>query len=180
MDKYTCYSGGANGSDTIFEIESIKRGFNVVAYSFDNHNTKSNNVFILNPRQLRDGFKHIKQANKRLGRNIKNLPSYIKNLISRDWFQVKSSDAIFAIGNLEHEDSVQGGTGYAIACAINVKKTIYFFEQNDNQWYYFDYESDRFEIYEEIPKLTKKFAGIGTRDINDNGIKAILYLFNNL
>lgn len=180
MNNYTCYSGGANGSDTIFEIESIKRGFNVVAYSFDNHNTKSNNVFILSVRQLKEGFGHVKQANKRLDRNINNVSSYVKNLISRDWFQVKNSDTIFAIGNLEHEDSVRGGTGYAVACAIDVKKSIYFFEQNDNQWYYFDYETDRFEIYEEIPKLTNKFAGIGTRNINNNGIKAILYLFKNL
>jgi len=28
--------------------------------------------------------------------------------------------------------------------------------------------------------LTEKFAGIGTRDINNNGIKAIIDLFKNL
>ena len=61
-----------------------------------------------------------------------------------------------------------GGTGWAVQVAVDHKKPIYFFEQNDNQWYYYDYESDRFEIYEEIPKLTEKFAGIGTREINDN------------
>ena len=49
-----------------------------------------------------------------------------------------------------------------------------------NQWYYFDYESNRFEIYEKIPTLTKNFAGIGTRDINDNGVKAIVSLFKNI
>jgi len=37
-----------------------------------------------------------------------------------------------------------------------------------------------FEIYENIPKLTNKFAGIGTRDINDNGINAIVDLFDNI
>lgn len=176
----TCYSGGASGSDTIFELEAIKRGFKVVAFSFDGHNTKSKNTFILSPNQLREGFEHIKIANKRLHRNINNISSYVRNLISRDWFQVKNSDTIFAIGNMQNEDSVRGGTGYAVACAIDEKKPIYFFEQNDNQWYYYDYESERFEIYESIPKLTENFAGIGTRNINDNGIKAILYLFKNL
>ena len=51
--KNTCFSGGAQGSDTIFELEAIKKGFNVVAYSFDGHNTKSQNTQILTSNQLK-------------------------------------------------------------------------------------------------------------------------------
>ena len=178
--KYTCYSGGAVGADFFWESESIKREMFVVAYSFDGHNTKSQNCIVLNPKQLKEGFEHIKIANKRLNRNINNLPLYVKNLISRDWFQVKSSNTIFAVGRLQSENTVWGGTGWAIQLSIDNNKSIYFFEQNDNQWYYFDYDSDRFEIYENVPKLTKKFAGIGTREINENGIKAIINLFKNI
>lgn len=175
--KYTCYSGGANGSDTIFENEAIKKGFDVVAFSFDGHDTDSKNRLILSPKQLKDGYEHIKIANIRLNRNISNLSSYVKNLISRDWFQVKFSDTIFAIGMLDDINNVCGGTGYAISCAIDNKKPIFLFEQTANQWYYYDYDSESFEIYEDIPKLTEKFAGIGTRDINTNGINAIKKLF---
>jgi len=177
--NYTCFSGGAQGADSIFEIESIKRNIKVIAYSFKDHNTKSSNTLILSPNQLKDGFKHIEIANKILNRNIYNITSYVKNLISRDWFQVKSSETIFAIGNLQTENTVRGGTGYAVQLAIDNKKPIFLFEQNDNQWYYYDYESNKFEIYEEIPKLTENFAGIGTREINDNGINAIINLFKN-
>ena len=178
--NYTCYSGGAQGADAVWELESIKHGFKVVAYSFDGHNTKSSNALILTPNQLKEGFKHIEAANKRLNRNIYNISSYVKNLISRDYYQVKSSDSIFAIGRLQTENIVLGGTGWAVQIAIDLKKPIFLFEQNDNQWYYYDYESDKFEIYEETPKLTQNFAGIGTREINDNGIKAIISLFKNL
>jgi len=174
---YTCYSGGASGSDSIFALESLKHNFKVVDYSFDGHNTKSSNRFILSSNQLKDGLEQIKIANKILNRNITNISLYVKNLISRDWYQVKNSDAIFAIGRLQTEKIVLGGTGWAIQLAVDNKKPIYLFEQNDNQWYYYDYESDRFEIYEEIPKLTEKFAGIGTREINNNGIQAIKNLF---
>lgn len=172
-----CYSGGAIGSDTIFESEAIIKGYDVVAYSFDGHTSESKNRIILSPKQLKEGYEHIKIANLRLNRNISNLSLYVRNLISRDWFQVKNSDTIFAIGMLDDEDNVKGGTGYAISCAIDNKKPIFFFEQTANQWYYYGYDSDSFEIYEDVPKLTNRFAGIGTRDINLNGINAIKSLF---
>jgi hypothetical protein len=175
--NYTCFSGGAQGADLVWEIESIKHNIKVIAYSFDGHNTKSSNTYILSANQLKEGFKHIEIANKRLNRNIYNISQYVKNLISRDYYQVKNSDTIFAIGRLQTENTVMGGTGYACSVAIDLKKQIYLFEQNDNQWYYYDYETDRFEIFEEIPKLTEKFAGIGTREINNNGINAIIKLF---
>jgi hypothetical protein len=175
--KYTCHSGGAAGADFIWENESIKKGFNVKSYSFKSHNTKSNNKVILSDKELNEGFDHIKKTNKRLNRNILNAAPYTKNLLSRDWYQVKNSDAIFAIGTRDTEKTVKGGTGYAVSCAVDTKKPIYFFEQNDNQWYYFDYEDDMFQIYEGEPKLTEKFAGIGTREINQNGVNAIISLF---
>ncbi len=178
--NYICFSGGAIGADSIFSQESIKKGFNVIDYSFDGHNTNSKNRVILNNKQLKDGFEKIKITNKRLNRNINNLSSYVKNLLARDWYQVKNSDTIFAIGLMNSENTVAGGTGYAVSMAVDEKKPIFLFEQNHNQWYYYDYQSNRFEIYEEIPKLTKKFTGIGTRKINNNGICAIITLFKNI
>jgi hypothetical protein len=175
----TCHSGGATGSDYIFSTESLKHNFKVVDYSFEEHNTKSSNRVILTSNQLKEGFEHIKITNKRLNRNVTNITSYVKNLISRDWFQVKNSDTIFAIGILQTENTVRGGTGYAISLAVDNEKPIYLFEQNDNQWYYFDYDDDMFQIFEGTPVLTENFAGIGTRDINNNGINAIINLFKN-
>lgn len=179
MSNYTCHTGGAHGADYIFENESIKNGFDVLAYSFDGHNTKSKNRTILIQKQLDEGFEHIKIANKRLNRNLNNLPLYIKNLISRDWYQVKMSDAIFAVGVIV-DNNVGGGTGYAVACGIDEKKPIYVFDQMFKSWFYYDYDDEQFQIYEDIPTLTKNFAGIGTRNINDAGISSIVALFEKI
>ena len=176
--NYTCFSGGAPGSDYIFENESIKRKFKVIAYSFEGHNTKSKNRLILTPEELEEGFKHIEIANKQLKRNLSNLQPYIKNLIARDWFQVKNSDAIFAVGMVSM-NNVLGGTGYAVACAIDNKKPVYVFDQNDCYWNTFDYDDKQFRICE-APILTEKFAGIGTRNINNDGINAIVNLFKKI
>jgi len=79
------------------------------------------------------------------------------------------------VGNI-----VSGGTGYAVACAIDNKKPVYIYDQLYKYWFYYDYEDEQFQIYEGIPKLTKNFAGIGTRNINNDGVRAIQSLFKNI
>lgn len=179
----TCHSGGATGSDYIFESESVKKGFNVKSYSFEGHNTKSPNRVILSQDELDECFEHVKIANETLKRNVYNLPTYTKNLIARDWFQVKNSTAVFAVGKIKNEmgikRQVEGGTGWACQMAIDNDKPLYVFEQNLNKWYMWTKNAepcDRFILMNYVPELTDNFAGIGTRDINMNGIDAIINL----
>jgi hypothetical protein len=58
--------------------------------------------------------------------------------------------------------------------AIDMNKELYVFDQNKNQWYYWN---QKFEVCV-TPKLTKNYAGIGTRKINNNGIQAIRNVYN--
>jgi len=192
-NQYTCHTGGADGSDQIFADESLKYNFKVIAYSFDGHNTDSRNRKILSQEELDEGFEHIKIANKTLKRNTYNLSKYVKNLLSRNWYQVKNSDAIFAIGTLESRMGIKltaiGGTGWATQSGIDNNKPVFFFDQDDNKWYEFVYEEElkkigidgpgRFIPITFTPTLTENFAGIGTRKINENGVKAIKELLKN-
>lgn len=174
-----CNSGGAVGADTVFEKECISHGIPVIAWSFDGHNTKSPNSKILTEEELDEGFEHIKIANKTLNRNLYNLKPFVKNLLSRNWFQVKDSEAIFAIGRVESDRlSVCGGTGWACAMGIDNYKPVYVFDQYECQWFKFSYVFYEFKRITYRPILTEIFAGIGTRDINENGIKAIKSLFS--
>ena len=62
--------------------------------------------------------------------------------------------------------------------AVDINKPIYLFDQLCNMWNEYDYSTIRFEIMGDIiPTLTNNFAGIGTRDINDNGIIAIQKIY---
>lgn len=173
-----CYSGGAIGSDSIFESVCLENEISIIAFSFSDHNTKSLNCVMLKKHNLLDGFEHVKKANIKLNRNLSKISCYVKNLLSRDWFQVKFSESIYAIGILDTESTVKGGTGYACQMAIDENKNVYLFDQTVNSWHYFDYITEKFEIYNGIPKLTEKFAGIGTRSINNNGINAIQQLLH--
>jgi len=54
--------------------------------------------------------------------------------------------------------------------AINLGKPVYVFDQLKNKW--FKWENTKF-VEVETPILTSKFAGIGTREINEKGKQAI-------
>lgn len=60
--------------------------------------------------------------------------------------------------------------------AIDVNKPVYVFDQDRNKWYT-NVDKDWIEIG--TPTLTPNFAGIGTRNINQNGIEAIRDVYEN-
>jgi hypothetical protein len=174
-----CNSGGARGADSVFELQCAKNGIEVIAWSFDGHNTKSPVRRILTKDELDEGFEHVKIANKTLKRIIYGLKPYIKKLLSRNWFQVKNSEAVFAIAHLEGKNKVSGGTGWCCMMAIDCKKPVYVYDSNYQSWFEFDYEINEFKKYEKIPKLTNRFAGVGSREIDTNSVEAIESLLKN-
>ena len=182
--NYICHSGGAEGADTVFELTCEEYEIKTITYSFPTHKSTSKNLKILTRQELVEGFQHIQIAAKSLNRNTLSSSPYVCALLARNWFQVKNSEAVFAIGEFEPKkmgifSRVKGGTGWAVQMAIDNNKEVYIFEQNENKWFYFYKALDglnKFIPCTNIPKLTLNFAGIGTRKINDNGIQAIIDL----
>ena len=68
------------------------------------------------------------------------------------------------------KDAVSGGTGYAVEMAIQAGKPVYLFDQRTNKWYA---NTDGTWVESNTPVLTKNFAGIGSRNISQEGINAI-------
>lgn len=67
-----------------------------------------------------------------------------------------------------------GGTGYAVSMGIQLGIPVYVFDMNTNDWYrWWDSRNCFLPEYSKIPELTKRFAGIGSRQITDEGIQAI-------
>ncbi len=187
--QYTNHSGGAAGADTEWENQGIPYGVKTIAYSFSGHSQYSKNQCKLSQEQLNEGYEKCKVAAESLKRPWKYIEEkpYVKNLLGRNWYQVKNSDAIFAIGEFVKNSTtlVDGGTGWAVQMAIDHNMPVYFFEQNLNSWFSFDYCDDAEGATRERqfipclypPTLTTDFAGIGTREINQNGIRAISQVY---
>jgi energy-coupling factor transporter ATP-binding protein EcfA2 len=174
---FTNHSGGAYGADTMWD--TVGREFNV-----NNHNhyrdEKNSNL----SKKLKDaGVKAVTltaaalnkardNVNKLLGTNHKD--DIAGNLQARNYFQVANSDGVFAIGSLTaNKKGVTGGTNTAIQLAIKLTdkvRPVYVWDTNTQRWYEFNRTKGVFQATT-TPTLTKEFAGIGTRDIENYNTK---------
>ena len=178
--EYICHSGGCPGADMAWETEGEKYGVKTISYSFHNHQQEGKNQKILSPKELQEGYDAAKIADKTLKRNFDAIQyPYVKNLLARNWFQVKNAEAVYAISKkFLSNNIVDGGTGWAVQMAIDSNKPIYVFDQVTNRWYKYNTNNNIFDpISSTAPILTKNFAGIGTRDLTDSGLQAIIYTY---
>jgi hypothetical protein len=175
---YVNHSGGCPGADMMWENEGYRYGVETIAYSFQGHHHDSKNPKVLSYEELKEGFEHVLIANKAVKRHPQGQAPYIKNLLARNWYQVKNADMVFAVGMFD-KNGVSGGTGWAVQMAIDNNIPIYFFDQGDNQWYYFKWGMDAgFHLCNYIPTLTQNFAGIGTRKLSIEGQRAIIQVYD--
>jgi hypothetical protein len=185
LNKVTCHSGGAVGSDTVWEEVGEEFGVKTKAYSYRTKSHVSPNKVEISDQDYEQGVVEITKANKTLGRF--GIHKYM-SLLARNWAQVKYSKQVFAIGSIikageksakgyknnSKSDVVDGGTGYAVMMAINQENDVYVFDQTKDKWFRWSYNALRFMETKEVPSITEQnFAGIGTREIQPNGIKAI-------
>jgi len=188
LTKITCHSGGAQGADTYFENIGESFGVKTKAYSYKTKYHTSENKVEISQEDFIEGMDEVNKANKVLGRF--GIHKYI-NLLARNWAQVKYSKEVFAIGSIVEPGAkgnkgyynkskyqvVDGGTGYACQMAINNDRDVYVFDQNKDKWFRWSYTSLRFVQIVEPSISYNDFAGIGTREIKPNGIKAIEELY---
>jgi len=178
ITNITCHSGGAEGSDTYWETIGEEFGVSTKAWSYKTKYHKSKNKVEMSIEDNLEGIDEIKKANKFLKRT--GINKYM-NILSRNWAQVKYSNEIFAIGYLDIKNNiVNGGTGYAVQMGINNHRIVYVYDQNCNHWFRWSYPSLSFIKLRESPKIScQNFAGIGTRQITDDGIRSIREVYEN-
>lgn len=167
---YTMNSGGAYGGDTYWDV--IGRSFGLTKINHfrpaDNQRLsktlKDRNVkpFSITHEQSNYAREQIKQLTGR------DLPYDIGGeLLARDFYQVDKSDGVFAIANItSSQKSVQGGTNMAVQVGIKQGKPVHVYDLNTESWYQYNQSTGRFEV-EDTPVLTKSFAGVGTRNIQN-------------
>lgn len=168
--NYTMNSGGAYGGDTYWDVIGRQFGLTNINHfrPADNQRLsktlRDRNVkpFSITHEQSNYAREQIKQLTGR------DLPYNIGGeLLARDFYQVDKSDGVFAIANItSSQKAVQGGTNMAVQVGIKQGKPVHVYDLNTESWYQYNQSTGRFEV-EDTPVLTKSFAGVGTRNIQN-------------
>lgn len=168
MDEVVMNSGGAYGADTAWDYYARKAGVKQINHYRDQGNQtlssslnrKGIKAAVLSKEEMDSARDKIFEL---LGKRYDN--TIQGNLQVRNFYQVSSSDGVFAIATINSaKNGVSGGTNTAVQLGISLNKPTHVFDLNSEKWYKYNPESKMFEE-ESTPVLTKKFAGVGTRDI---------------
>lgn len=167
---YTMNSGGAYGGDTYWDVIGRQFGLTNINHfrPADNQGLsktlRDRNVkpFSITHEQSNYAREQIKQLTGR------ELPYDVGGeLLARNFYQVDKSDGVFAIANItSSQRAVEGGTNMAVQVGIKQGKPVHVYDLNTESWYQYNQSTGRFEV-EDTPVLTKSFAGVGTRNIQN-------------
>ncbi len=171
----TMFSGGAMGAESYFGEVAERWGINEVNFTFDGHNQKrTRGKTILKDRELAAGAVSLVYVSRRLHRHWDRTP-LLRKVLQVLWHVVSHSDQVFVVGVIQEDNTVHGGTGWSVELARRWHKSVWVFDQEKKEWFYWD--GDDWKVGTPVIS-SPNFAGSGTRFLSDDGRKAIEDLFS--
>lgn len=172
--EVTLYSGGHRGTETEFGQQAEKFGLNEINYSFEGHQpVREKGLTILTPEELKKGDISMEIVSLRMNRKYSR-SNKIRKVFQSIFHMVNSGLQIFAVGWIQPDDTVKGGTGWAVELGKLFNRPLCVFDQERNQW--FSWQNNKW--VEDLPKVTHPtFVGTGTRNLTAAGEQAIKDLF---
>ena len=182
FDDFVNYSSNEVGADETWRNIGKRYG---LKYNAD---INFSSITIHNQQEVENAYNQVSNIMKREAINI----NAINGLRARDaglarasYLQAKNADTIFVVGefvkpkekgreyiNESNIPLVDGYSGYIVEFAKLMNKPLYVFDQKVGKWVTYNYEAKKYVLCN-TPILTKNFAGVGTRYINEQGKKAI-------
>lgn len=180
MMEHICLSGGAEGADLQWGMCAGQAGHTVVHWSFAGHRSRapSVEVAVLSPEQLEAADEPCKAASKGIKRWFPPKSLFVRNLLRRNWYQVRDAERVYAVATLE-DGIVSGGTAWATQMFIDrfggAKCECYVFDQGTDAWYQWaGGERVKWEHLPNGPPAPQGiWAGVGSRELSATGKAAI-------
>ncbi len=173
--EYSLYSGGLKGSEAAFGECAEKFGINEINFSFEDHKCARNkNVTMLSGDELKKGNISMEIVSERMGRRYAK-GNKIRKVFQLIFHMVNKGYQVIAVGWIQADKTVKGGTGWGVELAKFFNRPVHVFDQETNKWY--AWENSKW--IENEPVISHKtFCGTGTRNLSDEGKKAIEDLFS--
>jgi len=175
-----CLSGGARGADLAWGDAAGRRGDAVIHFSFRHHRSAAPAAVrrILTEVELRRADAELRRAARHLQRPWPVASAYARALLRRNWYQVKDSGMLFAIGRFGEDGHIAGGTAWAVTMFLLRHRwrncAAYFFDQSAKTWLQW---RGRWIPIRQPPTPSGRWTGIGSRELSAAGADAIRGLF---
>jgi hypothetical protein len=172
--QFTLYSGGHRGTETEFGILAERWGINEVNYAFEGHRCeRERGLKVLNAAELARGDISMEIVSAKMGRTYARAEK-IRKVIQSIFHMVNSGYHVIAVGWIQPDETVKGGTGWGVELAKLFNRPVSVYDQEQDRWFAW---KDK-QWVEETPVITDKtFTGTGTRNLTDKGRAALEDLF---
>ena len=174
--RFRLVSGGSRGAEAEFGACAELWGMTELNYSFDGHRmlVRKRGVVVLSEAELNRGDFSLLYASKRLNRQLTDIP-LVRNVLKTIWHQITNATQVFAVGIIQDDGTVRGGTGWGVELSRLWKKQLFVFDQERRSW--FQWTGRAWEMIPPPVISTESFAGVGTQSLSDEGRRAINDLF---
>ena len=177
MDKsdYILFSGGAKGSEVAFGRTAEQFQIEEVNFTFDDHLIeRERGKRVLNHEELRNGDISLEYVSRLMNRRYTTSPLF-RRILQSIWYQINKGQEIYVIGKILEDGTVKGGTGWGAELAKICNKPLHLFDQLQDGW--FNWNQKEWVSSDDPVISHTHFTGTGTRNLEDNGRKAIQGLF---
>jgi hypothetical protein len=166
--------GGHKGAEAEFGRAAERWGLAETTLSFEGHRMeRARNVEVLDDDRLAEGRVSMEFVFQVMGRRFVEGKG-LRRVIHSMFHLVVRTDELFAIGWIQQDDTVKGGTGWGVELAKLFNRRVHVFDQGKESW--FTWRSHRWEPSE--PRLPEgAFSATGTRNLTGAGKQAIHGLF---
>lgn len=179
-----CLSGAAPGADCCWAAEASARGDGVVHWSFPGHHRGdcAGEIVALPPALLAQADVHLARAAASLARPWPPRSPYAAGLLRRDWFQVAWAEAVYAVGTFGADGRIEGGTAWTVQLFLErfdgADCPAFLLDQDRRCW--LEWRARRWQPLALPPVPAGIWAGIGTRELREEGIAAIAGLMGGI
>ncbi|MEM7353178.1 MAG: hypothetical protein AAF657_20455 [Acidobacteriota bacterium] len=168
-------SGGHKGTEAEFGRNAELWQIDELTISYEGHSIAraGGRTEVLSDADLARGDVSMEIVFQRLGRTFARGKG-IRRVIQSMFHIVTRGDHLFAVGWIQDDNTIKGGTGWGVELAKFFNREVSVFDQDKGQW--FTWTGGQWQADEPtIPQ--KPFAATGTRTLTDAGQVAIRQLF---
>ncbi len=167
-------TGGHKGTEAEFGRTAERWNIPDVVLSYEGHvMEREKNVEVLDDAELARGDVSMDIVFTRLGRTFGHGRT-TKRVIQSMFHVVTRGDQLFAVGWIQDDGTVKGGTGWGVELAKFFNRQVSVFDQDKERW--FTWRGHEWE--EDEPTLPDTpFSATGTRNLTEASRAAIEALF---